>query len=131
MNLRYISTALDAGESSVVRRPLAGDQLRPVLQTPAETLVIGSSQSVAPSNRTSEEAVTSASYCRVCLVIYSLWFLIAAGSLAVGLWRSFALGDEGKGFTDAAYIVAVGGLVLFPVQARHTQRCQRMLTDGG
>ena len=63
--------------------------------------------------------------CRLCTIIFFLWILLAAGSLTVGLWRSFATGDEGKGFTDAAYIVAVGGLVVFPVQARHNKRCRQ------
>jgi hypothetical protein len=52
------------------------------------------------------------------------WFLIAAASAAVGLWRSYATADEGKGFTDAAYVVAVGGLILFPLQNQHSKRCR-------
>ena len=39
--------------------------------------------------------------------------------------------DEGKGFTDAANIVAVGGLVLYPLQARHNQRYPTKTSDGG
>jgi len=46
-------------------------------------------------------------------------------SLVVGLWRSFQTSDEGKGFTDAAYVVAVGGLVIFPIHNRHAYSCRR------
>ena len=53
-----------------------------------------------------------------------MWFVIAFGSLTVGVWRSVATGDEGKGFTDAAYVVAVGGLILYPVQSRHSRICK-------
>ena len=42
---------------------------------------------------------------------FFFWIVLAAASLAMGVWRSFVTGDEGKGFTDAAYVVAVGGLV--------------------
>ena len=48
-----------------------------------------------------------------------MWAFVAADSLAVGLWRSFATGDEGKGFTEEAYEVTVGGLVVFPIKSRH------------
>jgi hypothetical protein len=39
--------------------------------------------------------------------------------------------DEGKGFTDAANIVAVGGLVLYPLQTRHNQKYPTITIDGG
>lgn len=50
--------------------------------------------------------------------------MIIAGSVVIGLWRSIGTADEGKGFTDAAYIVAVGGVILYPVQNRHASRCK-------
>ncbi|KAG4434934.1 hypothetical protein IFR05_009575 [Cadophora sp. M221] len=62
--------------------------------------------------------------CKMCFGIYTLWVAVVVGSLIIGLWRSFATGDEGKGFTDAAYVVAVGGIVVFPIQSRHAQRCK-------
>ncbi|PVH87940.1 hypothetical protein DL98DRAFT_566332 [Cadophora sp. DSE1049] len=62
--------------------------------------------------------------CVACFAVYLLWVAVAVGSLVLGLWRSFATGDEGKGFTDAAYVVAVGGIVVFPIQSRHGQRCR-------
>jgi hypothetical protein len=63
-------------------------------------------------------------HCKMCNIIFYLWISVAVISLAVGLWRSFATSDEGKGFTDAAYIVAVGGLVIYPVQNRHALKCR-------
>ena len=50
--------------------------------------------------------------------------MVVAGSLAIGLWRSFATGDEGKGFTDAAYVVAAGSIIVFPIQRMHNQWCR-------
>jgi hypothetical protein len=44
--------------------------------------------------------------------------------VVIGLWRSIATADEGKGFTDAAYIFAIGGVILYPVQNRHASRCK-------
>lgn len=52
------------------------------------------------------------------------WFVIIVGSVAIGLWRSIVTADEGKGFTDAAYIVAIGGVILYPVQNRHARKCK-------
>lgn len=73
----------------------------------------------------SEEAVLAIQHCRNCNILFGLWIFIAALSLAVGLWRSFQTFDEGKGFTDAAYVVAVGGLIIYPVQNRHNERCKK------
>jgi hypothetical protein len=61
---------------------------------------------------------------KVCAVLFYLWISLAATSLAVGLWRSLTTSDEGKGFTDAAYVVAVGGIVIYPIQNRHASRCR-------
>jgi hypothetical protein len=69
-----------------------------------------------------EETATLSFQCRNCMVIYLLWLLVVAASLAVGFWRSFVTNDEGKGFTEAAYIVAVGGIIVRPIQNRHNQR---------
>lgn len=79
-----ISTAVDEAEGSVVRRPLPVDT-RPVSQSSPETLEIDTSQTVALSDRPSEEVATSALSCSACRIIYSLWFVVAAGSLAIGL----------------------------------------------
>jgi hypothetical protein len=49
-------------------------------------------------------------HCKMCNILFYLWISLADTSLAVGLWRSLATSDEGKGFTDAAYVIAVGGL---------------------
>lgn len=65
--------------------------------------------------------------CSLCKVLWIFWLVIVAGSLAVGLWRSIVTSDEGKGFTDAAYIVAIGGVILYPVQDRHSRRCRQRL----
>lgn len=62
--------------------------------------------------------------CKRCDVLAALWFAIGISSLAVGLWRSFATGSEGDGFTAAAYMVAVGGLLLYPVQNCYFSRCR-------
>lgn len=61
---------------------------------------------------------------KVCAVLCCPWISLAATSLAVGLWRSLTTSDEGKCFTDAAYVVAVGGLVIYPIQNRHASRCR-------
>jgi len=64
--------------------------------------------------------------CKICKVIFLFWMGLAAFSLIIGLWRSIVTGDEGKGFTDAAYVVAVGGLILFPIQTRHYKHCKEV-----
>ncbi|KAE9374079.1 hypothetical protein N431DRAFT_464366 [Stipitochalara longipes BDJ] len=51
--------------------------------------------------------------CQTCKIIIFSWIMVVAGSLAIDLWRSFATGDEGKGFTDAAYVVAAGSIIIF------------------
>jgi hypothetical protein len=66
----------------------------------------------------------NATKCKLCWILFISWFVIIAGSVVIGLWRSIATADEGKGFTDAAYIVAVGGVILYPVQNRHASRCK-------
>jgi len=63
-------------------------------------------------------------HCKMCTILFYLWIFLATTSLAVGLWRSLATSDEGKGFTDAAYVIAVGGLVIYPIQNRHALRCR-------
>ena len=63
---------------------------------------------------------TTEAGCNVCRVLYMLWLVIIATSPVVGFWRSAVIGDEGKGFTDAAYIVVVEGLILFPVHNWHS-----------
>ncbi|KAF4632557.1 hypothetical protein G7Y89_g5568 [Cudoniella acicularis] len=63
-------------------------------------------------------------HCKMCNILFYLWISLATTSLAIGLWRSLATSDEGKGFTDAAYVVAVGGLVIYPIQNRHALRCK-------
>jgi hypothetical protein len=55
--------------------------------------------------------------------------MVFAGSLAIGLWRSFTTGDEGKGFTDAAYIVAAGSILVFLIQRMHNQRCRMIRVE--
>jgi hypothetical protein len=74
-----------------------------------------------------KEPVFLIRHCLGCNILFCLWILLAFLSLAVGLWRSFKTSDEGKGFTDAAYVVAVGGLIIFPVQNRHAYTCERKL----
>jgi len=70
----------------------------------------------------SESALSQS--CRTCRIIIFSWIVVVAGSLAIGLWRSFATGDEGKGFTDAAYVVSAGSIIVFPIQRMHNQRCR-------
>lgn len=66
--------------------------------------------------------------CKGCFTIHLLWGIVAASSLAIGLWRSFSTGDEGKGFTVAAYIFGVGGALVLQFQSGHKERC---LVRGG
>jgi hypothetical protein len=63
------------------------------------------------------------SYCKFCNILFYLWILLAASSLAVGMWRS-CMTDEGKGFTDAACIIGLGSLIMFPLQNRHFKKCR-------
>ncbi|EPE37113.1 hypothetical protein GLAREA_09276 [Glarea lozoyensis ATCC 20868] len=69
--------------------------------------------------------------CRMCWIIMLCWILVFTGSLAVGLWRSFATQDEGKGFTDAAYVVAAGSILVFSIQRMHNQRCRAIREEPG
>ncbi|CAG8978928.1 hypothetical protein HYALB_00011190 [Hymenoscyphus albidus] len=62
--------------------------------------------------------------CRAFEIILISWFPVAVVSLGTGLWRSFATGGEGKGFTDAAWVVATGSVVLLAVQKIHDRRCK-------
>jgi hypothetical protein len=80
-----------------------------------------------PSDESSlhEEPAVPIRHCSVCNILFCLWIFLALLSLVVGVWRSFKTSDEGKGFTDAAYVVAVGGLIIFPVQNRHAYTCKR------
>jgi hypothetical protein len=71
------------------------------------------------------EPAASTRHCLGCNILFCLWISLAVLSLIVGLWRSYVTSDEGKGFTDAAYVVAVGGLIIFPVQNRHAYTCVR------
>lgn len=77
------------------------------------------------ASHSSEEPVVLIQHCPGCSILFCLWILLAFLSLAVGLWRSFKTSDEGKGFTDAAYVVAVGGLIIYPIQNRHAYTCKR------
>lgn len=78
-----------------------------------------------------EEPAVLIQHCPGCNILFCLWILLAFLSLTVGLWRSFKTSDEGKGFTDAAYVVAVGGLIIFPVQNRHAYTCKRKRGQSG
>jgi hypothetical protein len=112
------TTALDTttGAETLVQRPPARHE-----QVPAPG---------SDSDRTARELTPPGQPlpedkgCKMCRRLLFLWISLAVTSLAVGLWRSFATSDEGKGFTDAAYVVAVGGLVIFPIQNSHAQRCR-------
>jgi len=68
--------------------------------------------------------------CKGCFVVSLLWVVVAVSSLGIGLWRSFVTGDEGKGFADAAYVVAVGGIIVYPIQNRHSERCKALRKVG-
>lgn len=72
-----------------------------------------------------EEPAVLIQHCPGCNILFCLWILLAFLSLAVGLWRSFKTSDEVKGFTDTEYVVAVGGLIIVPVQNRHAYTCER------
>lgn len=84
---------------------------------------------IAASFITSSRPDDSSLICRMCTTIYVLWFALITGSLAVALWRSFATAEEGKGFTDAAYVVAISGLIIYFFQSRHCQRCRLTAVD--
>ncbi|CAG8978927.1 hypothetical protein HYALB_00011189 [Hymenoscyphus albidus] len=60
--------------------------------------------------------------CHFCQLITVFLLLIAVGSLAVGVWRTFLTGDEGKGFTDAGWFATVGS-TLYVVMDRVHGKC--------
>jgi len=74
------------------------------------------------SRRPYRETTETTEKCRTCIIPHLLWMVVEAPSLVVGPWRSFATHDEGKGFTDAAYVVTVSDLFVYPIQTRHNQR---------
>jgi len=108
--------------------PLGRNERSVALETSLNGHQLSENTTSATQNR-SESVVLRT--CRTCKIIIFSWIAIVAGSLAIGLWRSFATGDEGKGFTDAAYMVATGSLIMFPIQRMHSRRCiiDRMETD--
>lgn len=99
---------------------LAALQLQQQILLGTQDGVDGATRRLQSEPTTSEETTG----CNLCKTFYAFWFLIIASSLAVGFWRSVVTSDEGKGFTDAAYMVAVGGIILYPVQDRHARRCR-------
>lgn len=143
------TTAIDARENAAI--PMRRLRPRPSEPTTGQGQPGGTSSSQEPDQFTTGQPLTfenentattaavitslrldsSSLTCRMCTTIYFLWFAIITGSLAIGLWRSFATSDEGKGFTDAAYVVAVGGLIIYPIQTRHGQRCKLAALDRG
>ena len=54
----------------------------------------------------------------MCVTIYFAWTLCRAAQSGGSVYL-FATGDEGKAFTDAGYVVAVGGILVGNVHHRH------------
>lgn len=63
--------------------------------------------------------------CRMCNILSGAMVSTVASGTAVGFWRSVATGDEGRGFTDAAFVVAAGGALAYSAHIRHAPRCRR------
>jgi hypothetical protein len=61
---------------------------------------------------------------RPCLILAYLASLTISSSLVLALWWSIAHKDPSGGFTMAGYIVAVGGIVMFPIQSHHSKSCK-------
>jgi hypothetical protein len=115
------------GPPSVPPLPVNASQASLDLNGGSEALEAGSNGSQVSERGTTTASSRSESIllraCRTCKIIIFIWITIAVASLGVGLWRSFATGDEGKGFTDAAYIVAAGSITMFPIQRMQSRRC--------
>lgn len=57
------------------------------------------------------------------MIIFVLAGLAVLLSLSLALYWSVVHHDVQSGFTMGAYIVAVGAIVLGPIQAKHTENC--------
>ena len=58
-----------------------------------------------------------------CVVYKRLLAVIAMVSLSLSLWWAVWKADVSGGFTVGAYMVAVGSMVILPMQNRHNSRC--------
>jgi hypothetical protein len=61
---------------------------------------------------------------RTCLIMAYLAAITISSSIAIAMWWTIAHKDPSGGFTMAGYIVAVGGIVMFPIQSHHTKSCK-------
>ena len=61
---------------------------------------------------------------RGCVILIVLCATTVLTSLSLALWWSMMHRDVSGGFTMGGYIVAVGGVILYPIQARHSKTCQ-------
>ena len=60
---------------------------------------------------------------RTCFILIALCFATVTLSLSIALWWSFYANDVSGGFTMAGYIVALGGIIMFPIQSAHSKSC--------
>jgi hypothetical protein len=123
------SSTLDFGDrTNSSQRPQNADpQLNNVNNTTSETGRLStmlSTDAIPSSISQSPAGNTSVIHCKMCKVIFNLWISLFPISLAIGIWRSIATSDEGKGFTVAAYLAAIGGLIILPMQNRHQPGCK-------
>jgi hypothetical protein len=61
---------------------------------------------------------------RTCLIMIYLAAITIISSLVIALWWSITRKDPSGGFTMAGYIIAVGGIVMFPIQSHHSKSCR-------
>lgn len=60
---------------------------------------------------------------RTCIVLMCIAAFTVTSSLAVALWWSVSHDDPQSGFTIAGYIVAAGGIIMYPIQSQHSKHC--------
>lgn len=61
---------------------------------------------------------------RTCVILMILCGATVLASLSLALWWSMAHDDVSGGFTMAGYIVTASGILLYPIQYRHSKNCE-------
>jgi hypothetical protein len=81
------------------------------------------SSQVSPPTPGLHSRVSKLRLFRTCLVLAYVAAFTITSSLIVALWWSFKHNDASGGFTMAGYMVAVGGIIMYPIQSRHSKGC--------
>lgn len=60
---------------------------------------------------------------RTCFILIGVASGTILASLSIALWWSMTAHDVSGGFTMAGYIVALGGIIMYPIQSAHSRNC--------